>query len=61
MKLVYLQKVDFLWGHHSEAETQSLQALLVSPSLDGAGQQLHCVVGRLLVVHLLLHPTQVHQ
>lgn len=61
MAMVYLQKVDFFWRHHSEAETQPLQALLISPSLDGAGQQLHCVVRSLLVIHLLLHSTQVHQ
>lgn len=48
---VYLQEVDFFWGDNPEAVAQ---ALFISTSLDSAGQQLHRVVGSLLVVHTLL-------
>lgn len=57
---LYLEEVELFWGHHSEAETQPLQSLLISAGLDCAGQQLHCVVRSLLVVNLLLHPQTHH-
>ena len=52
LKQAYLQEVDLLRGNDPKAVAQ---ALLISASLDGAGQQLHCIVGSLSVVHALLH------
>ena len=47
----YLQEVDLLWRHNSEAVAQ---ALLICSRFDGACQQLDCVLWCLPVVNPLL-------
>lgn len=48
----YLQKVFPLWRYNPEAMAQPF---LLSPRLDGAGQQVHSVLPRLLLINPVLY------
>lgn len=48
----YLQQVLPLWRYNPEAVAQPL---LFSPRLDGARQQVHCVLPRLLLIYPVLY------